>query len=356
MARAIDSGSEAALVAKLAEALGSSLDMRVVLKRSFPLLRRLVPADYAALAVAGSLAPQGFEWMVMDMPSRFFESYPAMATHDFVHRAAVARPNRVVRDQDIIRRSELEQNVLYRHGQQIGVPLEQVMAVMLHVDERWQSGLSLYRARRRPFSGRERAALQRITPALANAIRNCDRFAHCEDWHAALEAWLEQGGRAFLIVSASGVELARSSRATVLVERWFLPHERRGTAWRELLATLLESATTGSRASLKWRARSDGTTLAARCYALPQGLGRRAFGVLLDERIKIPRAWRSLLTPKESEVLAGAVDGWDNRLIGEVLCCAEGTVKKHMRRIFDKLGVDSRSALAARAADALRED
>jgi DNA-binding CsgD family transcriptional regulator len=356
MTRAIESGSDGALVAKLAEALGSSLDLRVVLKRSFPLLTRLVPADYAALAVAGSMAQEGFEWIVMDMPARFFESYPAMASHDFVHRAAVARPNRVLRDQDIIRRAELERNMLYRHGQEIGVPLEQVMAVMLHVDERWQSGLSLYRARRRPFSGRDRAALQRIAPALANAIRNCDRFAHYEDWHAALEAWLQQRGRAFLIVSASGVELARSSRATLLIERWFLPHERRGTAWRELLATLLESATTGSRVRSTWRARSDGTALAASCYALPQALGRRAFGILLDERSKIPSAWQLLLTPKENEVLAGAVDGWDNRLIGEVLCCAEGTVKKHMRRIFDKLGVDSRAALAARAADALRED
>lgn len=356
MVHAFGSRSEAATAAQLAEALGSSLDMRVVLERCYPLLRSVVPADYGAFAVAGSAAHAGLEWTAMDMPSHFFESYAAMAPHDFVHRAAMVKPKLVVRDQDIIHRSDLERNVMYLHARDIGVPLEHVMAVMLHADERWQSGLSLYRASRRPFSERERAAFQRVTPLLANAMRNCERFAFCENWQAALEAWLEQRSRALLIVSESGVELARSSRATLLVDGWFTPHEQRGTAWREELATLLESARSAERARVNWRERADGTRLIATCYTLPGGLGRQAFGILLDEQTKLPRAWRARLTPREAEVLASAIEGWDNRLIADVLRCREGTVKKHMRRIFDKLGVDSRAALVARAAEALRED
>lgn len=48
------------------------------------------------------------------------------------------------------------------------------------------------------------------------------------------------------------------------------------------------------------------------------------------------------LTAREQQVLAGVAKGLSNRGIGRKLGIAEGTVKRHMRRIFTKLGAVSR--------------
>jgi DNA-binding response OmpR family regulator/DNA-binding CsgD family transcriptional regulator len=53
------------------------------------------------------------------------------------------------------------------------------------------------------------------------------------------------------------------------------------------------------------------------------------------------------LTPKEAEVLYWVVKGKINRDIADILGSSPMTVKKHMERIFVKLGVETRTAAAA---------
>jgi DNA-binding NarL/FixJ family response regulator len=53
-------------------------------------------------------------------------------------------------------------------------------------------------------------------------------------------------------------------------------------------------------------------------------------------------------------VVSAVARGWDNRLIAAELGCSEATVKKHLQKIFDKLGVQSRTALVARVAEQRR--
>lgn len=55
---------------------------------------------------------------------------------------------------------------------------------------------------------------------------------------------------------------------------------------------------------------------------------------------------RSLLSPREIEITIGVAEGLRNREIAERLFIAEGTVKTHLRTIFEKLGVESRLGLA----------
>src|SRR6185295_16059754 len=86
----------------LVEALGSSLDIKVVLERAYPLLLELVPADYGALGISSTGQPQDFVWTVARMPPAFFAAYPEMAAHDFVRTAVAARPNLVMRDEEMI--------------------------------------------------------------------------------------------------------------------------------------------------------------------------------------------------------------------------------------------------------------
>ncbi len=61
------------------------------------------------------------------------------------------------------------------------------------------------------------------------------------------------------------------------------------------------------------------------------------------------------LTLRESEVLYWVVKGKTNRDIGDILGTSPATVKKHLERIFEKLGVETRTAAAAVAVQRVRE-
>jgi len=336
---------------QLLEALGSSLDVRVVLKEAYPLLARLVPADYGALGVSSTAKPQDFEWAVAELPSSFFAAYPEMAPHDFVRSAVVKQPNRVLRDQEMVSRRELEHNMLYRRAREVGAPLEHVMAVMLHVDDYWQSGLSLYRERRRPFSDVERARLQSVTPALANAVRNCHHFGQVANWKNALDGMLASASEAALLVANNGAEVARSPGVTTLLGRWFAAHERARGHLPEPVMKLVLSAQDGG--SPAFRRHAGESSLEVSIYPMTGYLGNSHWMLRFKEHsdeLTVPQAWRTRLTRRELQVTLGVLRGWDNRLIGAELECAEATVKKHVQNIFEKLGLESRTSLMASAA------
>ena len=55
------------------------------------------------------------------------------------------------------------------------------------------------------------------------------------------------------------------------------------------------------------------------------------------------------LTPREREVLAWLAAGKTDRDIGEILGASPRTVQKHLQHIYEKLGVETRTAAAMRA-------
>jgi predicted ATPase/DNA-binding CsgD family transcriptional regulator len=63
-------------------------------------------------------------------------------------------------------------------------------------------------------------------------------------------------------------------------------------------------------------------------------------------RVRPRSGWESL-TPTESDVVALAARGLGNRAIGDQLLISEGTVRTHLRSVFGKLGLGSRTELAA---------
>lgn len=70
--------------------------------------------------------------------------------------------------------------------------------------------------------------------------------------------------------------------------------------------------------------------------------GRLAFGVR-------PGAPGTRLSPRERDVVAAVVDGLSNDEIATRLEIAPKTVESHLRRLFERLGVASRTELATRA-------
>ena len=59
------------------------------------------------------------------------------------------------------------------------------------------------------------------------------------------------------------------------------------------------------------------------------------------------RLQQAALTRRETEVLSWLAKGKTNRDIAEILGMSPRTVNKHLEHIFDKLGVETRSAAAA---------
>ncbi len=61
------------------------------------------------------------------------------------------------------------------------------------------------------------------------------------------------------------------------------------------------------------------------------------------------------LTLRESEVLYWVAKGKTNRDIGDILGSSPATVKKHLERVYEKLGVETRTAAASLAMHKVRE-
>ena len=60
-----------------------------------------------------------------------------------------------------------------------------------------------------------------------------------------------------------------------------------------------------------------------------------------------------LLTPRELQIVALVADGKVNKQIADILRISEWTVSTHLRRIFAKLGVDTRAAMVSRCLGAI---
>ncbi len=96
-----------------------------------------------------------------------------------------------------------------------------------------------------------------------------------------------------------------------------------------------------------------GGRLQASFVPLPEVQGRRPWALVLKEvtdGVALPAAWRERLTEREAQVAGCVLKGWDNQLVADELGCTLATVKKHLQRVFDKLGVSSRAALMHLAA------
>lgn len=355
------------------DALGSSLCLAEVMQAAQPALLRLLGGDHAALGCAGSAAAgsaaagaatagdaagarPALEWITSDgLPAAFFADHTAWAAQDFVLQAVTRRPLQVLRDTEMVSRAALVANPFHRRARELGVPLEHVMAVMLHAGG-LSSGLAIYRERPRPFSEREQARLRALVPAMAHAVRNCQVFAVSERRARVFEQIVTSHDRALIVLDASCAELFRTEPATRLLSRWFARATR--PALPEPLATVVE----------RWLARADETTpitfwragspsvllVAPAWVADARSL---LLSLVLEERPRppwSPAAW-ARLTRRQRAVVAGVVRGWDNQLIASELGCRVATIKRHLTQIFDALGVGSRSQLMAGALTTARD-
>lgn len=132
-------------------------------------------------------------------------------------------------------------------------------------------------------------------------------------------------------------------------------------AWDLLGRVFPDGPLAGLPAPLReWLAKDDEDTrqfpfpkgaLQVKRFSNPSGSG---VVLKLEEHLNVPSSsqLQSLgLTPKEAEVLYWMAKGKTSPEIATILDSALNTVKKHAQRIYQKLGVENRTAAALRATD-----
>ena len=157
------------------------------------------------------------------------------------------------------------------------------------------------------------------------------------------------GGHGVLVIDAHGRVAWRSPQAESWL-RQFYP-ERGGSppeSWTARAQQGVEGA--GAEFSIV----RGGAALRVR----PLGsVGLGEFMLLLELRAHAAPACAPVapLTAREAEVLSWLAKGKTNRDIGDILGLSPRTVNKHLEHIFEKLGVETRTAAAALAPRALSE-
>ena len=61
------------------------------------------------------------------------------------------------------------------------------------------------------------------------------------------------------------------------------------------------------------------------------------------------------LTARELQIVSQVADGRVNKQIADTLGISEWTVSTHLRRVFAKLGVDTRAAMVSRCVEVIRK-
>ncbi|WP_158501805.1 response regulator transcription factor [Vitiosangium sp. GDMCC 1.1324] len=347
---------ERELISELREALTSALELPVVLSRAQGWMFQLLPADHAAWCMSRPGPSSGYVWVATDRLAAFLDRYPEMAGDDFVAGAVVHLPNVVLRDSEMAPREVLIRSRSYQLCRELCTPLEQVMSVKLDMKQGWHGGLTIYRERLHPFSTREQALLQALTPVLNRTIRNCRMFSGVATCGGLPDVLLQQRGMDCLVLTPSAKEVMRTDRVTALLQDWFSPFELGPSGlpreWVERLVWLVRLEEGGAFGLDVWERHREDRKLRVTFVRMPEQDGRRLWTLVLDEVsyvIPVPGICRVTLTERETEVVSYVLQNHSNESIASQLDISPETAKTHVRNAFEKLRVESRAELIYRA-------
>jgi DNA-binding CsgD family transcriptional regulator len=207
------------------------------------------------------------------------------------------------------------------------------------------------------FRNRERAALEALRGPLAALYRYAIAREQARAGIASLQDLAGDSGWHLIRIGQEGRMIEISEQADRLM-RWFFPDlgTRRGSAVPDRLAGWL-------RRNRNWgldRLASDsqvpltvargGATLSLRFVADPLSMGGGSLLIKCRrERIRADHLAALPLTLREREVLSLVAAGKTNAEIAMLLAISARTVQKHLEHVFDKLGVETRTAAAMSA-------
>ncbi len=211
----------------------------------------------------------------------------------------------------------------------------------------------------RDFTDRDRLVLNLLRPHLIEVYRNAEAMTELTAVLVALGEGVDSLGRGLLVVSRQGRVRFATRSAGQWITAYFCHRPWSGERLPELLQQWVRKqeaclATTGDapRARTPFVMARDDRRLVIRLVSEP---GRLL--LLLEEELigVVPRLLAPHgLTRRESEVLAWVAEGKTNVEIATILGMRRRTVSKHLERVFQKLGVETRTAAAVRALELTR--
>lgn len=226
------------------------------------------------------------------------------------------------------------------------------LAVEFHLMGLLRGALTLLRGPRRPWTEPEVRRFEVLRPLLAQLLES----AAAAEIHAAARRRLESAAEAastpILLVRPSGAVLYSNRAAAALLSARgplvVLPEDGRETS----LATWIARLGAGAAAGEKLRATfADGRALEASVARFADDeeddvavLTLRVQSALSLQDVRERLATRGV-SGREAEVVGAVLEGLRNAEIARRLFITEWTVKDHLKHVFSKLGVSSRSGL-----------
>jgi DNA-binding CsgD family transcriptional regulator len=207
--------------------------------------------------------------------------------------------------------------------------------------------VALVVSRDRPgFSDRERELLSALRLQLVNVYR---LVTHA-DSSRRLDAALADDGWSVVLVDDSGTviesnDLAMKIGAVAGVDLAVGARLADGELWSQM---------SGPRSDLWATSRPALPTKVPRQYVpfearlLRSSIGPHVLWIREPSQVRVPDAVGLGLTARQAQVALLLVDGLTNRQIARRLGIADGTVRKHLEVVFERLGVNSRAAAVAR--------
>lgn len=346
--------------------LHSPAEHETIQARVFEAVRQVVPGEFFAL---DHFTRQG-EWLGRDFswtePTGFstpehaliFSAY--VAEHPLFQEflsTRLAAPRKVT---DFMTTARFHRLGIYNEMYRL-IGVDRQMAVGFPVTPETFLLVALNRSRQ-DFTESDRRTLAALRPHLIAAYQNHATLARSQMGHAQLEQALGRAGVGAVLVGADGGTPLMTELARVWLARYFGARRAGGAAeLPEALADWLAFHVRRPAAAPQPAApvpvmRVPG---AGRCLHIRTLVDAAEQSILLlleeEERRPAAKALEALgLTRREAEVLNWVARGKTNPEIAILCDISRRTVQKHLEHVFQKLGVETRTAAARRALDARR--
>ncbi len=216
----------------------------------------------------------------------------------------------------------------------------------------WVTTVQLDR-RLRDFSERDRLVLNVLRPHLNQSYRNAVSVTAGRLQVAQIEEGVDALERGLILLAPDGAVQWMSALATRWLGVYFGPRQARDSALPDPIVRWIRQHTRSARPRELPEPREALVVTREAKQLVARAVSRQAQTlVILEERHRWipPDALRSLgLTRRETEVLAWVAEGKTSAEIASILGTGPRAVEKHLEHIYPKLGVETRTAAAARA-------
>jgi len=281
----------------------------------------------------------------LDFPDshRIFNQH--IPEHPLIGHYARSGDARVLKMSDFLTRRKFHSVGLYTDFyKRVGV--EHQMALMLPAGPPLVIGIALNRGRP-DFTEHERLLLNLIRPHLVQAYENATAVTTMAEESAAGMNATDHLGRAAIVLTRHGRVRLISTVADQLFAKYFGSRRTGGLpdcikSWMEHQYSLLASMKPPVPLIVNREKERLIVRMLSDCDQVLLHLTEQVTAIC-------PQALQAQgLTTREAEVLAWVARGKTNSEVATILSVRLRTVKKHMERIFQKLGVESRTAAAVR--------